>query len=435
MRYSLYLLLGLVTMSCSTVDEPPPQNPSTGDVIYEVFVRNYSPSGTIQAVTNDLPRLEELGVNVLWLMPIQPIGEEARKGTFGSPYSIKDYSAISPDLGTEADFKAFVDAAHARGMKVVLDWVANHTAWDHHWVDEFPSFYTRMEDGSMVSPVPDWSDVADLNYDEPALHEAMIAEMQWWIDTFGIDGFRCDVAEMVPDSFWTKAWQSLQADRDLWLLAEGGVPHLLDLGFDLVYAWTPYHAMKAVADGEQTIEGFWTEVMAYEEQFPPGNNRMRFTTNHDETAWDAPPVIRLGSVELSQAMAVATFFLPGSPLIYNGQEVGSRAYTPLFEHEPINLFAENDGMWSFYTDLVRTWRDVSPSADHSVVPLTDAGILGYTLRTSAGEDEVLVAVNPGDQPVALRIPDAWEMVMRAADVQDNPDGMVLPAKGYLVATR
>ena len=225
-------------------------------MIYEVNVRQYTPEGTLAALRSHIPRLKALGVDILWLMPVQPIGMKNRKGKLGSYYAISDYTAVNPEFGTLADFKAVVDAAHSQGLEVILDWVANHTAFDHEWVTAHPDFYERKPDGSLMNArdneghETDWTDVAELQYTNPALRQAMIGEMKWWVDSTGIDGFRCDVAGGVPTDFWVQARTALKAARpDLFFLAEAEDPGI-HAAFDMTYGWELHHLLNAIAQGK-----------------------------------------------------------------------------------------------------------------------------------------------------------------------------------------
>lgn len=308
--------------------------------LYEVFVRDFSPAGNFRGVIEGLDRIRATGANVVWLMPIHPIGVLNRKDALGSSYSVRDYHEVNPDYGTKDDFRALVQAAHARDLKVILDWVPNHTAWDHRWATEHPEFYTRDAHGRMSVPldpdgkVTDWTDVADLNYANPGLRRAMIGEMRYWLDEFGIDGFRVDVAGFVPDDFWREAVPQLRAGRPILLLAEWDTPRMHDLGFDLTYSWPSYSRLKNVWKG-QTASTFVDEEIADVRSLPNGGMRMRFSTNHDETAWDQPPVTLFGGAAGARAAFVAMALLPGTPLLYNGQEVESPQKLGLFVREPV----------------------------------------------------------------------------------------------------
>jgi len=310
--------------------------------IYEVNVRDFSATGDLKGVTAGLDRIAAAGANVLWLMPIYPVGTVDRKGTLGSPYAVRDYAAIDPAFGTAADLHALVAAAHARDMKVILDWVPDHTAPDNPWVHEHPDFYYHDAQGRPAVPhdlqgIPtDWTDVRQLDYHNPAMRTAMIAVLRHWLVTFDLDGFRQDVAHFIPLDFWREANTALRAAaaRPVLLLAEAGGLEMHRVGFDLTYAWDSYARLKAVWKGAPA-DSFVQAELADWRAMPPGGMRMRFTTNHDETAWDNPPVVLFGGPGGARAAFVAMALLPGRPLLYDGQEVESPQKLGLFEREPI----------------------------------------------------------------------------------------------------
>ncbi|HWA16574.1 MAG TPA: alpha-amylase family glycosyl hydrolase, partial [Gemmatimonadales bacterium] len=270
--------------------------------LYEVFVQDFSPSGDFKGVTANLDRIASSGANVIWLMPVHPIGEKNRKGVLGSPYAPRDYRGINPALGTAADLKELIGAAHARGMKVILDWVPDHTSPDHPWVKEHPDYYHRDEKGEPLTPrdadgkLTDWTDVAQLDYGNRAVRKAMTGTMAWWLKEYEIDGFRVDVAGFVPYDYWKEALPALRAavPRPILLLAEWGDPEMHKLGFDLTYSWDAYKRLKGVWQGAPADSFVAAEVIDMS-VMPINGARLRFTTNHDETAWDKPPVAIFGA--------------------------------------------------------------------------------------------------------------------------------------------
>jgi glycosidase len=310
--------------------------------LYEVFVRDFSATGDLRGVTQGLDRIQAVGANVIWLMPIYPIGVKNRKDPLGSPYSVRDYRAIDSAYGSAADLRALVAAVHRRGMKLILDWVPNHTAWDNGWIQTHPEFYARNDSGAMTVPrddqgkLTDWTDVAQLDYTNPGLRREMIATMRWWLDQFGLDGFRVDVAGFVPDAFWREAVPALRAaaGRPILLLAEWGDLKMHRFGFDLTYSWDSYSRLKAVWKGAPAAAFVQRELVDMG-AMPPGGMRMRFTTNHDETAWDNPPVTLFGGAAGARAAFVAAALLPGRPLIYNGQGEESPQKLGLFVRDPV----------------------------------------------------------------------------------------------------
>jgi glycosidase len=413
---AMVLLLGLgVVAACVPGLESYPQRPAPGDVefsartaLYEVFVRNFSSEGTLQGVREGLGRIDAVGAEVVWLMPIHPIGETERKGPYGSPYSITDYRAIHPDYGDHEDFRALVRAVHDLGMKLILDWVPNHTSWDHVWVTTHPEYYTRDEAGGLRVPrdndgnTTDWTDVVELDYSNPELRRAMIADMRYWLDEFGVDGFRVDVAGMVPDDFWREAIPVLREAGPILLLAEWGDPKMHDLGFDLTYPWQSYHLLKEAWRGGPAVEWVESEI-AELAALPPGGLRMRFTTNHDETAWDEPAVTLFGGPAGARAAFVAMALLPGPPLIYNGQEVESDQTLGLFVREPVKWEQPGaDGARSFYRRVI----DLSRSHDDlalAPLELVETNAAGDVIAYRRGG--VVVLVNARARPVTVTVRD------------------------------
>ncbi|MCF8362429.1 MAG: alpha-amylase [Prolixibacteraceae bacterium] len=318
-------------------------------VIYEVNVRQYTPEGTFKAFEEHLPRLKELGVEILWFMPIYPISEKNRKGTLGSYYAIADYKAVNPEFGNFDDFKSLVEKAHEMGFKVLLDWVANHTGWDHHWIEEHPEWYTTDSTGNIITPVEDWSDVADLNYDNHEMRAAMIDALQYWVAEANVDGYRCDVAGMVPVDFWNNARVALDSIKPVFMLAEDEAePELLNKAFNMNYGWEFHHIMNSIAQGEagvDDVKGYFAKVDSI---YPQGSYMMHFTSNHDENSWNGTVYERMG--DATETMAALSFTLPGMPLIYSGQEAGLDKRLEFFEKDEINW--SEPALHAFYEKLV-----------------------------------------------------------------------------------
>jgi glycosidase len=310
--------------------------------LYEVFVQDFSPAGTFRGVIDGLDRIQATGADVVWLMPIHPIGVLNHKGTLGSPYAARDFRAINPAYGSAADFRALVRAVHARGMKLILDWVPDHTSADHPWVREHPDYYVRDEHGKPSVPrgpdgkLTDWDDVLQLDYGNPKVRQEMIATMRFWLEQFDIDGFRVDAAGFVSYDFWREAVPAVRAalPRRILLLAEWGDLEMHRVGYDLTYGWDSYKRLKEVWGGAPASTFIQAEVTDLP-KMPPGGMRMRFTTNHDETAWDQPPLKLFGGSAGARAAFVAITLLPGRPLLYDGQEVESPQKLGLFERQPI----------------------------------------------------------------------------------------------------
>jgi cyclomaltodextrinase / maltogenic alpha-amylase / neopullulanase len=321
---------------------------SYNKTIYEVNIRQSTPKGTFKAFEKHLPRLKEMGIGILWFMPIQPIGAENRKGTLGSYYSVKDYKAVNPEFGTGEELKALVDKIHKMGMYVIIDWVANHTAWDNVWMKEHPDFYTWDSLGNVITPVPDWTDVADLNYDNKELWVEMIDALKFWVEEYDIDGYRCDVAGMIPLEFWIEARKELDKIKPVFMLAEWDTPEM-HKAFDMTYDWNTHKLMNAIAKGEKTAEDMLNNLNDDKNSYPRDAFRMQFTSNHDENSWNGTVFERLG--ESVEAFAVFSFLIPDMPLIYTGQEAGL--------NKRLLFFDKDEVMWKkhrfqkLYTQLIK----------------------------------------------------------------------------------
>jgi cyclomaltodextrinase len=368
-------------------------------VIYEIFPRDFSGSGDFAGVTAQLDRLRELGVNILWLMPIHPPGKLGRKGTFGSPYAVRDYYAINPDYGTAADLRRLVAAAHQRGLKLIIDIVANHTSWDSVLM-KTPEYYVHDAAGKIVTPQPDWTDVAKLDYDNPRLRRYIIDMLAYWIREFDLDGFRCDVALFVPTAFWEQARAELaRLKPDIVMLAEAEQPDLLLKAFDLDYAWDFHAVLEKVVNGQQpasALRASWLDSMR---RRPRGALTMRFTDNHDQRR----ALSRFGE-RAALASSALMFTLDGVPLLYNGMEVGDSgesAAPALFEKFPIfwPIAVTRPVFPRFYRGLIAL------RAAHPALRAGEVAWLGnsdetrvLTFLRRAHEETVLVAVNLSSQP-------------------------------------
>ena len=367
----------ILAVSCCQV---PQQQPLENSVVYEMNVRQYTPEGTFAAAQQELPRLAELGVDIVWLMPIYPIGVEGRKGPLGSYYAVRNYCDVNPEFGTLVDFDNFLAEAHRLGLRVVLDWVANHTSPDAVWVTERPAdWYERDAEGNTTFTA-DWSDTANLNYENHDVWEGMAAAMRFWMER-GIDGFRCDMACEVPLEFWQETISGLRADYpEMYMLAEGEEPKLHTLsGFNSSYSWELHHMMNSIARGEQNIP----ELLAYLEKdaqrHPAEAFRLMFTSNHDENSWAGTEFERMG--DAAKLMAVLTFTLPNcQPLIYTGQEMGWNTRFEFFQKDPIPAWEKNE-YFDFYKWLIALRHNN---------PALAAGAAGGKFEVVSAEDSVLV---------------------------------------------
>jgi glycosidase len=302
--------------------------------IYQINTRQFTSEGTLRAAQGHLPRLRELGVGILWLMPVHEIGRRNRKGSLGSPYSVRDYYSVSSELGTMDDLRSFVRAAHGEGMRVLLDWVANHTAWDCNLVDEHPEWYARDWKGEFrPTPWVDWPDVLDLDYRHPELRSYMIGAMKQWVTEADVDGFRCDVAGFVPADFWEQARAELGAVKPVFMLAEADARDLHAAAFDMTYAWGWYDAMHRLSSGKAGLDELLDYYAVNEKSYPADGMRMTFVSNHDKNAWVGTEFEQFGAgLEASMVLSVVG---EGMPLIYNGQEAGNPRRLSFFERDPI----------------------------------------------------------------------------------------------------
>lgn len=336
----LFAVMGLILMTAchqpkqiNLMEERGHHVWSKDAVIYEVNIRQYTEEGTFEAFLPHMERLRDMGVDILWFMPVHPVGEKNRKGGLGSYYAVKDYKGINPEFGTMDDFKKVVDHAHQLGMKVLLDWVANHTAWDHVWAESNPEYYEKNEDGSFHSPF-DWSDVIELNYDNRDVRDSMIDALKFWITEANIDGYRCDVAGMVPTDFWDEARRELEMIKPVFMLAEDeDNPDLLREAFDMNYAWKVHHLMNHIANGKEKASALNTHFHWNDSVFNTAFYRMNFITNHDENSWNGTEFERMG--DAVETFAVFSFMIPGMPLIYSGQEAGLNKRLRFFEKDTI----------------------------------------------------------------------------------------------------
>lgn len=369
-------------------------------IIYQIYPRQYSAKGDFNSITADLDRLRDLGVNVLWLMPIHPIGQDKKKGTVGSPYAVRDYYGINPDYGTQADLKRLVAESHKRGLKVIIDVVVNHTAWDNTLIKQHPEFYKKNDKGEIIPPVPDWADVAGLDYDKPELRRYIIDMLKSWIRDYDLDGFRCDVALFISTNFWDAARAEIDKVKPntIWL-AEAEKPDLLVKAFDVDYAWNMHGTLTEVLQGSKpasAIRKVWEEQLA---TFPRGAIRMRFSDNHDERR----AIARFGEKGALAAEALA-FTLDGVPLIYNGMEVGDTAESgapALFEKLPIfwQISQRRPEFPRFYKSVIELRKRSNALRRGNLTWLRNSDesrIITFTRRL--GNEEVIVAINMTNAP-------------------------------------
>lgn len=329
--------------------------------IYEVNLRQFTPEGTFKAFETHLPRLKEMGIDILWLMPIHPIGEKNRKGALGSYYSVKDYYGVNPEFGTLEEFKALVDKIHSMGMYVIIDWVANHSAWDNALVTQHPEWYAKTPEGNFrPTPWRDYDDIIEFDYAQPGLRQYMTEALTYWVKEFNIDGYRCDVASFIPTDFWENARAELDKIKPVFMLAESESMDLHKKAFDMTYAWSLWDHLHAIATKgaglSRLTEGFLAKHVSI---YPKEAYRMAFTDNHDKNSWEGNQYANFGNALEATMVFVSTF--DGMPLVYSGQEAGLNRSLSFFEKDLIEwkehpfygmykkLFAlkyANQGLWN-----------------------------------------------------------------------------------------
>lgn len=420
--------------------------------IYEVNLRQYTSDGTINSFKKKLPKLKELGVDILWFMPIQPIGIKSRKAVgdsfvedfpnpdyikyWGSPYSISDYKQVNPRYGTLSEFKELTKLCHELDIKVVLDWVANHTAWDNPWIIDHPEWYTHDSSGKITDPIGEdgkswgWTDVADLNYDNDKMRKAMTDAMSFWIKECDIDGFRCDVAMEVPVDFWNEASKQLNQIKPIFMLAESEAhkPRMFDSAFDAYYGWEMHHVFNKLYAGELSASEIIRVInekdsICGDHVFP-----MNFITNHDENSWNGTINERLG--ESWEAMAVLSYSLRGMPLIYSGQEVGLDHRLSFFEKDSIDWNKANgEDYFNFYKGLNKLKQEKAFSTSSPI----SCDIIGKDLfriiRGDSSEYQIILNLN-SSEAIAQKvvIPENYEIVLQKG-INDNNE---MDKWGYLI---
>jgi glycosidase len=320
---------------------------SKNAVIYEVNIRQYSKEGTFKAFEKDLPRLKNMGIDILWVMPINPIGEEKRKGKLGNYYSVKDYKGINPEYGNMNDFKSLVKTVHHLGIKIIIDWVPNHTSLDNELVNTHPEYYRKDSLDKLASPF-DWSDVVRLDYRNLETRKYMTETMQWWLKETDIDGFKCDFAHMVPIDYWNELRTKLEMIKPVFMLAESDQPELHQKAFDMTYDWKFYHIMNNIAKGKQKATAVYKHFAWVDSIYPGNSYLMQFTSNHDENFWNGSEYERLGKG--AKAFAVLSATQKDMLLIYNGQESGFNRRLKFFEKDSISW--TNYSLSPFYKKLI-----------------------------------------------------------------------------------
>jgi glycosidase len=396
--------------------------PDTRDLVfYQVNMRAFSEAGTFKGVEARLDSVKALGVNVIWLMPICPVGKLRSAGGLGSPYAVQDYEAVNPEFGTLTDLQELVAEAHKRRMAVVVDWVANHTAWDHAWLGTHPDWYTRDAAGNVQIPAgTNWNDVADLNFTNAEMRLSMIKAMKYWVLRANIDGFRCDAADFVPFDFWKQALDTLKnmPGRSLILLAEGARRDHYQAGFQLNYGWDFYGRTKNVYANGQSAATLAAGHTSEYSGLPAGVHLLRFTTNHDESAWDDSPIVLLKGQRGAMSAFVVTAFMGGVPLLYNGQETGRATKTPFFTKSPIDWKA-NPAYFDEYKRVMAVRQAHLSVLKGAAEDYSTAQVVAF--RRKNGNNEFLVLANTRNVGVALTLPTAltntsWKNALTEAPV-------------------
>ena len=439
-KISFFLIIGLLLLTCknqtTNVESSKLQYKPISDVvletavIYEANIRQYSESGTFTDFTKDIPNLKQLGVKVIWLMPIFPISETKRKATggefasliedeterekmLGSYYAVTDFTKVNPEFGTLEDFRALIKTAHENDIYVILDWVANHTGWDHTWLKTNPEYYTQNEVGDVIDPInPDtgeswgWQDVADLNYDNKEMRAEMIEDMLFWITQENIDGFRCDVASAVPLDFWKDAIAKLRAEKEIFMLAEAGEANLL-VGtelFDMAYGWDRHHVFNEMAKSDDAVN-LWKESIKRDTNLYEADDiLMTFVTNHDENSWNGTVRERMG--DAAELLTALSFVVPGMPLIYSGQEYDLDHRLLFFEKDQIP--STKGVMWPLLEKLGQL-KNTNPalnggknSATYMDIETTNPKVLAFSREKN--KHKVVFVGNFSDKNQSLKNP-------------------------------
>lgn len=396
------------------------QLPEVADIaMYQVNPRVFAPSNSLNAVAARIDSIRDLGVNMMWVMPIYPIGLEKGKN---SPYCISDYKAIAPEFGTIDDFKHLVQVCHEHQMGIILDWVANHTAWDHPWVKEHPDWYTRDEKAdTIICPQPwNWEDVADLNYDNKDMRESMIDAMKFWIVEVGIDGFRCDVADGVPADFWKDAITQLReatGERRIVMLAEGkNADNFTIGGFDMNYGWDYKDVLSKVFKGNPASDLLEADKAEYD-SLPDGKVKLRFTTNHDH-ATEVEPCIQFTNDHGAMAAYVASIFPHGGALIYGSQEVGYPEPINFFKYVPVDWSAKPD-VYQEYKKLIGLYNEHPALRKGTMTPYPDNDVLVFEKQD--GDEHFLILVNVRNENKTVQVPQSWV----GHEVEDEATGKEL----------
>lgn len=430
------VLAGTLTTGCSD-EEKMPANPdipvaaapASDMIIYEANPRLYATDNCIPALTARLDDIKALGITVLWVMPVNTPGE---KNAVGSPYCVRDFKGMNPKYGTLADFKALVNAAHSKGILVILDWIANHTSWDNAWITDHPDWYTHDASGNIISPAGmGWDDVADLNYDNAEMRTAMIDAMKYWVTEAGIDGFRCDHADGVPHDFWADAIAQLRGIRaDLLMLAETSDADFFNDGFDMFYGWSFASKLKDLFAGKLTCAGLCSESNKEMAKIPEGKQVLRYAVNHD-TASESSLDNLYGGEEATIAAYVVAAMMDGIPMIYSSQETDYRGTMSFFNYNPLTWPGEHAPAYS----AINAAYKASAAVRGGELRSYENGRVATFARVS-GENAVLVMVNTSATETEAKVPISFAGTamtdLIAGDSEAMPVSVNIPAYGYRI---
>ena len=423
------LLLALAFISCSSSDDSPKTDPKpdpgTGTtyqqygtafdkvpanedaVIYQVNLRAFSPEGTIKGVQKRLDSIQKLGANVIYLMPIYPVGQIKKAGKLGSPYSVKDYKAVNPDFGTLDDLRSLVTEAHSKNMAVILDWVANHTSWDNQWITAHPDWYQKDASGNItIPPGTNWQDVAQLNYTNTDMKKAMIDAMSYWVYNANIDGFRCDAADLVPMNFWSQAITEIRKikNQKMILMAEGTRANHYDAGFDYTFGFAYFDALKKVFSEAQPAPYLQTESAKEYGQLDSSKRIVRYTTNHDVNLSDGTPLELYGGKSGSMAAFVIASSMKSVPMIYGGQEIGYAKRVDYFDKTPIDWSTADLAMLKEYKKII-AFRNTSEALKKGkLTEYSSTEVSAFTMETTT--NKVLIIANIKNKAIKYTAPTA-----------------------------
>ena len=431
-------------------------------VIYEANIRQYSPEGTFNAFTKDIAGLKKLGVKIIWLMPINPISEVKRKATdgsfttdiedelerkkyLGSYYSVSDYKAINKEFGNKEDFKNLIDTAHTNGIYEIIDWVPNHTGWDHPWIFAHPEWYTQNENGKIIDPInPDtgkswgWTDTADLNYDNKAMQAEMIKDMKYWVTDFNIDGYRMDVAHKVPPVFFKQVAEELNAIKPVFMLAEAEQQDLFENGFDMQYAWEGHHILNTVAKGETNATAIITYLQKQDSIKNSSDIKMNFVTNHDENSWSGTIKERMGNA--SSLMTTLVYTIPGMPLIYSGQEYDLDYQLKFFEKDSIPK--TKGGTWNLLEKLGALKNNNTAlnggknAANYSILHTNNENVLAFNKSKNDASLYFIGNLSKEAQTFTLDLEGSFTDVLTAEKIVLNTEKIELqPWEYYLIQNK